>query len=177
MKDFILKSDSRCLRLMLLSHLGEELTVRREENPRCCRFCNEKDKDEEEIFGSKKQTEDEKPRESKKRKPITKKLMKETTKALEDFRREKVMLLPESTVIHGLDMVIFGKVTIKKLVREMGTILTGEDVLEHCDGMVRHYADEIAKIICDMKAKDDAERAERSEKAKKGKGKSQRSKN
>jgi hypothetical protein len=168
MVEFIQKCDTNCLRVMLLEYLGDEVPGQR---TRCCGYCNNDGINVEELmFDSgrtiieetgeprnkgeemeKDDAADKKGDIALRKMPISKELKEKTVQALKDFRMKTAIALPEGAVIHGLEAAVFGDIAIDKIVKNMKTIVIGDDVTNLCDGMIGLYANEVAAIVCEIK--------------------------
>lgn len=164
MIEFIRNSNSRCLRDMLLSYLGDTLARR---PALCCGYCNYGSMNLESLLAHLEIDEDKtlngtKPAPKARQPPAPKELKEKLNRALEDFRYKKAMSLPEGALIHGIDSVIFGDEAINRIVKGMKTISEGKDVINLTGGMIYHYADEIAELVGEIRLRDAVEKARQS---------------
>jgi hypothetical protein len=156
MIEFVRNSNNRCLRDMMLSYLGD--TFVRQTAP-CCGYCNYGSMNLETLLARLKVNEDQDLSEAK---PAPKMLSAQVSDefievfrtALKDLRYKKAMSLPQGALIHGVDSVIFSDETIERIVNGMRTIRDANDVINLTGGMIYNYADEIAKLVGDIRVMD-----------------------
>lgn len=57
-------------------------------------------------------------------------------------------------MIHGIDSAVFGDEAIDRIVKGMRTIHDGKDAIDLCGSIIRHYADEIADLVGEVRIMD-----------------------
>jgi hypothetical protein len=159
----------RCLRRMLLDYLGDDVLMDPGQATRCCAYCNPDISLNHPISFEIGVEEDRGKSKGKEVKIALQKalpqisvdLRRATKEALEGFRMKKVKELPEGALIHGLETSVFGDLALEKVVAGMKEITCGDDVKALTHGMIYHYADEVAAIVCKMRETDAASNAKK----------------